>query len=236
MAGLFSIFNEAENNTNLSLSKGKEAQLHVSSKMKFHGNVSTPAKIFTHSQNKPKGLSIRSKSDLNISSTHNSESSKLNSKECLKSQSNKQSTPNKQAILPIKTKMAKNKSFENIIGKKLSPKISSPIMQNVVDNFVFRKPEAPKQPKKLIKCSEPENLAYYFDHNKHMNEEMDSIFNEERRLLRAARKLDESNPPCDDEGFISGSEIDFFEIHSEISSSKSTLRDVELPEISDIED
>lgn len=223
MAGLFSVFNESE--INVSLTESKESQSRTIVKLKSLGNVGLKAK----------GLSVRSNSDLNVFSSNIPGKSKFNLNDNAKPQL-KQSIPNKQFTLPSKIKMTKSKSFTNIIGKKLSPKISSPIMQNVADNYVFRKPETPKPKKKVKECPEPEKLSYYYDPYKYMNEEIEDIFNEDRKMLRSIRKLYGSVTSLNDEGFISDPEIEPIEFQNEISFLKPCLNNVELPQISDYED
>jgi hypothetical protein len=72
--------------------------------------VSTSSKNFIQAQSKPRGLSIRSKSDINVSYSNNLESNKFISNDYAKPQA-KQSKPTKLAMLPIKTKMTKVFSF-----------------------------------------------------------------------------------------------------------------------------
>lgn len=229
MSGLFGIFNEIENSFSLPSHSGKEnSQITKSSRLKSIENADIiSTKSFSQLHIKPKGLSIRSKSDQNVSVLNNLGSTKGNPKD-------KQTNVIKK-MSPFKMKTPKSiskNSPKRMSPKKLSPKILSPIMQNVRDDFVFRKPATPKE----SKYPYPEKLSYDFDPEKYMLEEMENMFNDERIWLRSVRKNDESVISLEDEGFISDAEFDSFEVRNEIPSPMIDLIDVQLPEISDCED
>ncbi|XP_008205509.1 uncharacterized protein LOC100679639 isoform X2 [Nasonia vitripennis] len=209
MASHFSIFSESENRNSLSLNKGKERSQNLKlAKLKTVGTTgSTPLKIFAQPQpTKPKGLSIRSKSDLNVSVSTSSGFSKQISKDCMNLE-DKSNVSKKPSLSPIKWKTPKN----------------------VVDEFVFAKPATPKP---LKKYPEPETLAGYYDPIKLMDEEMESIFNKDLASIKLVRSNDDSINSLEDEGFISDPEQDSL-YDSLMQCSIPSYDDIGLPDISD---
>ncbi|XP_014222023.1 uncharacterized protein LOC106649234 [Trichogramma pretiosum] len=240
MSGIFGIFNDSRSNNSISLNKEKEnSQIHLLSKVKSVNNDShVPFKIFSSSKNKSKGLSIRSKSDLNISTSSSGSLEKNNLVNCLKVQdkscfAKKQSSP-----LKILMKSPKKKVQQSLNIKKLSPKISAPIMQNMIDDFKFSKPYTPKMTKKStnIKHPEPECLAGDFDPRKFIDMTMENSLEDDLNWMRSTRKSNQSIGSIDDEGFISDLDNNSFEVMMDQSSSMMVIDDIELPDISDIED
>ncbi|XP_058792247.1 uncharacterized protein LOC131664846 isoform X1 [Phymastichus coffea] len=245
MSGIFNIFSESENRSSVSIHKGKETSLPLGSlKLKTNENTGLlPTKNALYIQLKPKGLSVRSKSDLNVAAvSNNSNSKKLHPKDCI---AFKSCIPEKKTISPLKVKTPKSKSLTNITPKKLSPKmftskilspkISSSIQQTVVGELtVFKKPATPKQ--NLSKYPEPEYLACHIDEYQFMNEEVEQIFNDDRKFLKSVLKHNNTTVSLEDEGFISDSSHDSFDVSIGLSSPEISCNNVELPEISDCED
>ncbi|KAJ8673710.1 hypothetical protein QAD02_004972 [Eretmocerus hayati] len=221
MAGRFRIFNEPSENVSIASNKGRE-QLHSfnSSKIKTTGAAGlVPSKSTENLQFKPKGLSVRSKSDLNVFVSSNFGTSKQISKSHLK----------------VNEK-------QDHLSKKLSPlKLCSP--KNVADEFVFKKPATPII-KKNIETPEPEQLAFDFDVIKYMDDEMKAIYEADLAFVRAVVAKHQSKSFTEDEGFYSDSEAIPWETGSDSlpymnSSACSDLSDITpptLPELSDSDD
>lgn len=96
---------------------GKERSQNLKlAKLKTVGTVgSTPLKIFAQPQpSKPKGLSIRSKSDLNVSVSTNFGFSKQVSKDCMNLE-DKTNVSKKPSLSPIKIKTPKVQSHYYVL-------------------------------------------------------------------------------------------------------------------------
>ncbi|XP_058792248.1 uncharacterized protein LOC131664846 isoform X2 [Phymastichus coffea] len=213
MSGIFNIFSESENRSSVSIHKGKETSLPLGSlKLKTNENTGLlPTKNALYIQLKPKGLSVRSKSDLNVAAvSNNSNSKKLHPKDCI---AFKSCIPEKKTISPLKVKTPKT-----VVGELT----------------VFKKPATPKQ--NLSKYPEPEYLACHIDEYQFMNEEVEQIFNDDRKFLKSVLKHNNTTVSLEDEGFISDSSHDSFDVSIGLSSPEISCNNVELPEISDCED
>ncbi|XP_014205876.1 uncharacterized protein LOC106637571 isoform X1 [Copidosoma floridanum] len=229
MAGIFSIFSELENAPPTPNSRGKE-----NSRSKFFGSVEVLTTKSIQPQIKPKGLSIRSKSDLNVSTLNSVGANRLNSKDCHVAKE-KQCLSSK-SVSPLKL-LTPKKKIENYANKKLSPKISSPLTQNVPDEFVFKKPATPQATKKAT-YPEPEKMSYYYDPVKYISEITENEFQHDALLFKSLHKSNDSiELNEEDSGFLSDSGFESFDYS--VTPSPPLLpsfSSIELPEISDCED
>ncbi|XP_014205877.1 uncharacterized protein LOC106637571 isoform X2 [Copidosoma floridanum] len=208
MAGIFSIFSELENAPPTPNSRGKE-----NSRSKFFGSVEVLTTKSIQPQIKPKGLSIRSKSDLNVSTLNSVGANRLNSKDC---------------------HVAKEKQC--LSSKSVSPlKLLTP--KNVPDEFVFKKPATPQATKKAT-YPEPEKMSYYYDPVKYISEITENEFQHDALLFKSLHKSNDSiELNEEDSGFLSDSGFESFDYS--VTPSPPLLpsfSSIELPEISDCED
>ncbi|KZC10236.1 PREDICTED: uncharacterized protein LOC107188474 [Dufourea novaeangliae] len=233
MAGIFNLFGENVSNLN----KGSVAKPISRSKTSL-GIAGTSMKSIN--QPKPKGLSFRSKSDLNVPSLpHANQDTYKRQQECLKPKLTQVDT-NGHPISPHKEFTLKKQSAQPNKMNDLSPmKIlgkTSIKLQKPADELIFKKPLPPKT---LIKNSypEPETLAPYCD----MQLEFDDYYaktieNEFRELLT---KIENNVQPYEDEGFESDSEPLELTLPKLCISPESDVEEwkdclmLDLPEISD---
>lgn len=230
MAGIFNLFG-----TTSDLNKGQVVKpLSRANTSLGVGGTSLKSSF----QSKPKGLSFRSNSDLNVSNTpHLNQDLKDKHQECLKPTLT-QLDSNGRSLSPRKEFLKKqNAQFDKL--NNLSPKKT--FNQNVQlekpsNEFVFK---VPLPQKNIVKNSypEPEKLAPYYD----MQFEFDDIYtttlkNEFKELLM---KHKDEVLPYEDEGFESDPSSLEYELpmlhmsprsNSEESLSRLTLN---LPELSD---
>ncbi|XP_076618204.1 uncharacterized protein LOC143340303 [Colletes latitarsis] len=203
MAGIFNLFGGISD-----LDKGQVTKSLSRSKTSL-GVSETSVKTFN--QSKPKGLSIRSNSDLNVSASLclNNSSQDVSNKQqdCLKlklTQSNSDSC----SLSPQKEFAAKKQNGNPIEIKNQSPRkiifdkrnVKS---QKIFNDHIFKKPLTPK---KLITKSypEPESLAPYYD----AQSEFDNVYTRtiENEFKELFLKKENEMLLHEDEGFESDPE------------------------------
>ena len=238
MASIFNLFGEISE-------RDKGQALKSLSRSKTSLGVSgASAKALV--QQKPKGLSIRSTSDLNVSTNSRSNSLGQNAgnkpQECLKpklTQLDNCGYP----LSPRKELAAKKvnehpKTKDSSLKKQMLDK-KDLHLQKPSDECIFKKPFPPT---KIMKRSypEPENLAPYSD----MQLEFDDIYTKtlENEFKELLIKKQDKVEVCEDDGFVSDPEPIEFEL-PELRASPTLVEKSwdrcstpDLPEISDDDD
>ncbi|XP_012231487.1 uncharacterized protein [Linepithema humile] len=194
---------------------------------------------------KPKGLSIRSNSDMNISHSPHLGSAKKNiydnkEQDCMKlkvTQLDNRGCP----VSPGRKTLGKKLTSQPVKFKE-SLKEGTPIMkdtksQKTLNDGIFKKPSLPK--KNVKKFREPEKLAYWYD----AQEEFDHGYIEtiEKEFKNLLSKEKENIKPNKKEKLVSDPEMLVFSNIPKLVLDKSfedykKLSPVDLPEMSDLSD
>ncbi|XP_066598634.1 uncharacterized protein [Prorops nasuta] len=149
-----------------------------------NGINAAPVKTGSLINKKPKGLSIRSNSDLNVSASSNNIISKNDTKSNESKKSNLNIPQNSCRSLSPKSR---GNSIKNEIGNKL--KEPSKKVTKKLDETIFKKPLPPNSFVKRVNYEQPENLAPYKDFDFDFNNiYCTSIENEVREFMSSFKK------------------------------------------------
>ncbi|XP_031826889.1 uncharacterized protein LOC116424516 [Nomia melanderi] len=235
MAGIFNLFGSTSD-----LNRGRVVKPLSRSKTTL--GITGPS-TKSLNQPKPKGLSIRTNSDVNVSTTSNLNQDAFNKDQDYLKPKLTQLDNNERPISPRKELLkAQSIQFDKIntsSPKKILDKQHIKVqkafeVQVRCEEVAFKKPFTPKKPMELY--PEPERLAYYYD----MQFEFDDIYskaieNEFKELLRKKSEVQ----PYEDEGFDSDPEPLEYELPTSCVTPKSDDDEwkdsltLDLPELSD---
>ncbi|XP_011872741.1 PREDICTED: uncharacterized protein LOC105564734 [Vollenhovia emeryi] len=184
---------------------------------------------------KPKGLSIRSNSDMNISSIHSARKSTHDKEQdCLKLRATQVDNKGR-PISPGKQTPTKKLTAQSFKLKESTPKEdSNKCTKKQLNDGVFKKPLLPK--KNIRRTPKPEKLAYWcndqhdFDYGY-----VEAVENEFKHLLCKGK---ENIKPSDKNIFLSDSENLFLDIPKLVvdKSFNEEPLSPNLPEVSDVSD
>ncbi|XP_046487504.1 uncharacterized protein [Neodiprion pinetum] len=247
MAGIFDLFGKTDDPIQRAPIMPEHGR---ASKQRNHleGPVATPVKLFgTNNGCKPKGLSMRSYSDLNINTASSKPSMSLKNKkqtETLKPSVTQMDLDGKPVSPRSKSQQfLKVKDLKPLSTKTSSPKSKFLEVNSVVKlhkNDVFKKPLTPTVIKNTRSSSqpEPEKLAFYYDEEEnYMNTDDQPTAPDFEELVA---NFTRSIQTYDDEGFESDPEMLPFPVLPELKlraclKSEQELDEdsLSLPDISD---
>lgn len=186
---------------------------------------------------KPKGLSIRSNSDMNISSIHSAKKSTYNEEQdCLKlkvtqmDNNGRPISPGK--LIPAKKLIAQSSKFKE---SALKEDMTNKCTKKQLNDSIFKKPLLPK--KNTNKIPKPEKLAYWSDDQHDFDYGYIETIEKEFKDLLSKEK--ENIKPCEKNVLVSDSEnlilLDIPKLIVDKSPCEEFLSP-DLPEVSDISD
>ncbi|KAG7207367.1 hypothetical protein KM043_009028 [Ampulex compressa] len=235
MAGIFNLFGEISG-----LDKGQAVKPLVTSKTSIEVGVNNAKAI----GQKPKGLSLRPSSEINIqarSSSFKQNALSVKQQDLLKPKLT-QVDGNGCPISPTKdisNKMNQRPNKIKSLGMKKETSTNKVVKQQVFGEHIFKEPLPPKTSNKNI-YPEPETLAPYCNLQFDFDDEYSMTLQRECKKMLSGTKHDWK--PYDDEGFESDPEpLDLLEIPKIIESPVHFEDNIDqlspaLPEISDTED